>query len=182
MADREAYAMLLDCDHDKLFALVTRLAGDLQRQRPQIVVTDAAEGYNPVHDLCKLIAGAAIEISETATTHLEYAVVQHPSANGGVLAVELDDQLYRMKIEQARRFAPLIPEVDDLLARYGADAYRRELLRPVSDWMHVDITTKPDYERFGEERGYAHVIRRDEHFVPLRDALCERVGRRSCVS
>src|SRR5262245_47982645 len=49
-SDREAYAMLLERNAPLLLSVVEELAAELEREQPAMIVGDAAEGYNPVHD------------------------------------------------------------------------------------------------------------------------------------
>lgn len=186
LSDREAYAMILECNSALLASLVTELAAQLGRDQPAIIVGDAAEGYNPVHDLCRLIAGAAIALAGVSTRQYEYAVVQHPhSTDRTALVVELDAAEYAAKMASARGQAALLTDIEEQLARHGADAYRRETLAPVADWTALGGDERPLYERYGEERvaagRYTNVIRRREHMLPLRDALRAEVEKRSCA-
>ncbi len=189
LSDREVYAMILECNTPLFLSLVTELASDLGRRKPGMIVCDATEGYNPVHDLCRLIAGAAIELAGVDTKQYEYAVVNSPlsfdATAGEVMSFELDDAAYAAKMDRARRHASILPDIDELQSRHGADVYRRETFRPVVDWTDLGIDSQPLYERFGEERVAAHrytqVIRRSEHMVPLRDALRAGVEKRSCA-
>ena len=186
LSDREAYAMLLERNTALLISIVTELAAAIETQRPAAIVTDAVEGYNPVHDLCRIIAGAAIVLAGADTKHYEYPVVESPDAYGAESVVlELDDAALAAKLERARRAAAIIPDAEALLSRHGAEVYRRERFRRVVDWTDVGSGPPPLYESFGEERvaahRYARVIRRAEHIVPLRDALCAAVEKRSCA-
>ncbi|PYQ33827.1 MAG: hypothetical protein DMF57_08125 [Acidobacteria bacterium] len=189
LSDRQAYAMILERNMTLLLSLVMELAEELRREQPIMIVIDAAEAYNPVHDLSRLIAGAAIEMANVDTKQYEYAVVNSPysfdSAHDDVIAFDLDDAAHAAKIEQARLLASLIPDADDLLSRFGTEAYRREALRRVLDWAHIDTDSPALYEQFGEQRlaahRYQHVIRRAEHMIPLRDALLDEVRKHACV-
>jgi len=185
LSDAEAYAMILERNGALLLSLAAELAAELESDRPSMIVADAAEGYNPVHDLCRFIAGAAIAMAGVDVAQYEYAVVKHPHAPDAAIVVDLDAAEYAAKIERARAHAAVLSDVDDLLSRYGADAYRRETLRRVDDWTAFDGDAPPLYERFGEERvaagRYARVIRRDEHLRPLRDALRAEALKRSCA-
>jgi hypothetical protein len=186
LSDREAYAMILERNTALLLALVRHLAGDLERDQPSILVGDAAEGYNPVHDLCRLIGGAAIALAGVRTKQYEYAVVDHPHSLGAAdVVIELDDAEYARKMESARAQAGALPHIDALLAEHGAGAYRRETLCAVADWAAIGSGAPPLYERYGEERvaagNYATVIRQREHMLPLRDALLAAVETRSCA-
>ena len=187
LSDREAYAMILERNTALLVSLVAELAAQLERDRPAIIVGDAAEGYNPVHDLCRLIAGAAVAMAGVPVKQYEYAVVDHPhSFDAAAIVVELDAAEYAAKMERARGQVAVLADIEDLLLRHGADAYRREVLCPVADWAAIDGDAAPAlYERYGEERvaagRYTKVIRRREHMLPLRDALLAEVEKRSCA-
>lgn len=186
LSDAEAYEMLLKRNTALLFSIVAELADDLEKDHPSIIVSDSAEGYNPVHDLCRLIAGAAIVMAGVPTKQYEFAVVHHPqSFDAAEIVIDLTEAEYAAKMETARRQAGALIDIDGLLTMHGADAYRREALRAVVDWTAIDDSETPLYERFGEERVAAHrytnVIRRREHLLPLRDALCGEVEKRSCA-
>jgi len=189
LSDREAYSMILEGNTALLLCLVTDLAAEIKRG-PTMIVTDAVEGYNPVHDLCRMIAGAAIEFASADAKLYEYAVVERPDsfdpASAEVISVELDEAAHARKMDRARRSAARVPDIDELLSRYGADVYRHERLRRVADWSRIDIDAPaPRYERFGEQRvaaqRYSTVIRRDDHMIPLRDSLRRAVEKRSCA-
>src|ERR1041385_9006272 len=116
LTDAEAYAMILEGNSALLFALVEELAAELGRGGPAILVADAAEGYNPVHDLCRLIAGAAIAMSGAGVAQLEYAVVGHPYAFDASMTIDLDAAEYAAKIERARRYSTTLGDIDELLS------------------------------------------------------------------
>src|SRR5436190_17949240 len=154
LSDREAYAMILERNTALLLSLVAELAAQLERDQPAIIVGDAAEGYNPVHDLCRLIAGAAIAMAGVPTRQYEYAVVNHlHSSDAAAIVIDLDAAEYAAKMERARGQVAVLADIEELLSRHGADAYRREVLWPVVDWAALDGDAAPPlYERYGEER------------------------------
>jgi hypothetical protein len=186
LSDAEAYTMILERNVPLLVSLVAELAEQLESDQPAIIVGDAAEGYNPAHDLCRLIAGAAIEMAGVSTKQYEYAVVNHPhSSDPAAIVFDLDAVEYAAKMEHALGQAAALTDIDALLSRHGADAYRSESLCPIADWTATGGDEPPLYERYGEERVAAHrytkVIRRREHMLPLRDALRAAVEKRSCA-
>ena len=186
LSDREAYAMILERNTALLLSLATDLAAQLEAERPGMVVCDAAEGYNPVHDLCRLVAGAAMAMAGIDAKQYEYPVVNHPHSFESAMAFELTAVEYAAKIARARAQAKSLADVDELFARHGQDAYRIEAFRRVADWTSIDESVSPLYERYGEERvaahRYAQVIRLREHMIPLRDALRAKVDERTCAS
>jgi hypothetical protein len=188
LSDRDAYAMILERNTPLLLSVVTDLASELRDRRSTMIVCDAAEGYNPVHDLCKLIAGAAIEIADADVKQYEYAVVNGSDSFDpirGDMRLDLDEVTFEAKIEAARRLGAILPDVDELLSRHGRDAYRHETFRRVIDWTDLGSGV-PEYERFGETRvaagRYRNVIRKKDHILPLRDALRAFTGKYQCVS
>jgi len=185
LSDAEAYTMILERNSALLLSLVTELAAELERDKPEILLCDAAEGYNPVHDLCRLVGGAAIAMAGVPTEQFEFSVVNHPDSPGAAVVIDLNAAEHAAKMELARAQSASLADIEALVTRYGADAYRRETLCRVADWTALD-GAPPLYERYGEERvaagQYMTVIRRREHMLPLRDALCAAaVEKRSCA-
>jgi hypothetical protein len=187
-ADRNLYEAILNGDATLLASLATEVADLLVARRASAIVADAAEGYNPVHDLCAVIAGAARDLARRAgaeVTQYEYAVVDGPDSLRGE-TVDLTDDELAAKIRTARDIAPALGDVDELLARFGERAFRRETLQRVDDWTIDRFTAPPRYERFGKARvaagRYTTVIRHREHMVPLRHALREWAESAQCVS
>jgi hypothetical protein len=177
--DRAVYSAFLTSKTDAIAALVDELAGFLVRQRIDLVVTDAMEGFNPVHDLCRLIGGAACARAGSVA-RFEYPVYDMPQSYAGLpdaTVFELDDDTHRRKLAAARTMAPAIADVADMLGRFGEEAFRWESLRRVDQWTGKPWPEGelPLYERIGEERvaagRYDHVIRYGQHFSPLIQAL-----------
>lgn len=185
LSDREAYRLILEQNVAMLLALAEDLASELRRDRPAVVVHDAAERYNPVHDLCRLIVGAAIVMADVDPKQYEYAVVNHPETSGATTTIDLSDAEYAAKMARASEATAELSDISGLLSQHGAGAYRRESFSLVDDWTAIDVETPPLYERYGEERvasgRYTQVIRQREHMLPLRDALRAEVEKRSCA-
>lgn len=195
LSDRQVYNAILSGDVPLVSSLIGELASDLIGRGATTVVADAAEGYNPVHDLCRTIVGAACDIARRAgvdVRHYEYPVVDGPGSfdrrSGPIEWHDLDDEALAAKIDTARRLAEQLTDADDLLARFGEQAFRRETFRMVDDWTAPVCADgeRPRYERFGEERVaagyYGQIIRHDEHMIPLRDAVRAWIDSTQCVS
>lgn len=189
LTDREAYTKLLDGGVEWIDSLVTDLSRELVTSETSMVVADAAEGFNPVHDLCRLIAGAAISLAANEgvrAMHYEYPIHEGPRAydedGGEVVRLDLDDAGFAMKLADARAYADVIPDVLSMISDLGEEAFRRETFRPVEDWTAFPWPPheRPLYERFGEERvaskKYDRVVRHSEHILPLLDHLRARAG------
>jgi len=184
-SDAEVYAMLLAGNASVPLEIVDSLADALGSV--DYVVADALEGFNPSHDLCRLMVNAAVaRIAQRTGRRLgNYEVLldgdprscpEHLRAASVQLA--LDDGDLTRKIESALGYPELREETERALASFGAEAFRVELLRPVVDLRQgVDglEDDPPYYERYGERQvaagHYRDVIRYQQHVRPLARAL-----------
>jgi hypothetical protein len=189
--DRQLYAAVLRGQVRWATDLAAELASFLIERQSPIIVTDAAEGYNPVHDLCRPIAGAACAYARRAgviVRQYEFALTGSPHRpDGQDLVHELDDSTFAAKISAARSYAPLQPEITERLDHFGAETFRREFLRPVDDWAAAEWPSgRPLYETIGEERvaahRYEHVIRYRDHLEPILHELRAWLDAAACAS
>jgi hypothetical protein len=179
-SDREMYAAILDGNAELLDGLVNELAGEIAEHGVEVIVSDAMEGFNPVHDLCRIIAGAAGSRSGKDVSLHEYPIHGGPNAFDGLEDTEsfdLGDSAFAAKIADARAFAPVITDIGDMLTRFGERSFRRESFRHIRDWTACAWTesTPPLYEEIGEQRvalsRYDQVIRYAAHMRPLIDRV-----------
>ena len=63
LSDREVYEAMLDQDVDLFLRLTFELVDWICLDGIDYVVGDSAEGYNPTHDFCRIIVGAAVELA-----------------------------------------------------------------------------------------------------------------------
>ncbi|HYE75297.1 MAG TPA: hypothetical protein VEF04_18280, partial [Blastocatellia bacterium] len=61
LTDMQLYEAVLDLDHRLFIELASELSDALITEQVDYVVGDRAEGYNPGHDVCRLLIDAAIE-------------------------------------------------------------------------------------------------------------------------
>ncbi len=181
--DRELYAAILDGDLALFRTLARAIAESLDDA--DYVVADAAEGYNPAHDVCRVLVDAAVARVRRRRgrplASFGFPLVGPPVATAPRtrdLDVRLDDDAFGRKLAAARDYVALEGEVRDALAGAGPDAFRREVLRHVDGAATTLAGDVPFYERHGERRvaegAYARVLRRDEHVLPIAEALaCE---------
>jgi hypothetical protein len=198
VTDRELYDTILEGRVSVLTRLVTDLAHAFVSSRFEYVVADAAEGYNPGHDLCRYLVDAAVEtarldLPETFRS-FEMDLAASPEASAEAtsarsVCLDLDEDALQRKLDAAREYREMAQEVDAALDRWGAAAFRLECLRetPLDGGHREPAEIPPYYERHGEQRRaegtYDHVIRYTEHMRPLRDALRQhaRTSRRCPV-
>lgn len=188
-SDREIYEVILEGRIDALTALVHEIAAALDEEKVDQVACDAIEGFNPSHDLCRLLAGAAVAATARraglGTGHppvlYDFLLEGRPDGAGGArdLRLELDRAELERKLAAARTYPEMAGEVERALARHGAERFRIECLRAVAPEVGVEdlVTDPPFYELHGERQvaagQYRRVLRFREHFLPVARALRE---------
>ena len=183
--DAAFYAALLEHDFPLFTGLTGELARALVEDHIDCVVGDAAEGYNPTHDVCRLVIDAATRIAarirNVPIANFEFTLVGRPDPPGvdraGVICLELEAAALQRKLRVALGYVEMAGEVAAALSAWGAEAFGKESFRSVAngDMAREPEELPPYYERCGEERvgagTYGRVIRYREHVLPLAEAL-----------
>ena len=180
LPDPALYKALLSGDHALFMGLADEIADTLVRTGATLVAGDALEGYNPSHDVCRMLLDTAVSHAEARTGRaiannaILLASAPDSASAGGVVLV-LDDAELERKRAAALAYEEMRSEVEPALARHGLEAYRREVLVPIRPFDWTPAEQPPFYERYGEGRvaagRYRCVIRYREHLAPLGDAL-----------
>ena len=132
LTDRAAYSTILDREFDVFIRLAKELAEAFVAERIDYVAGDAAEGYSPTHDICRLIINAAVKIAYQRTgqavANFEFALVRPPDADLAALHpddiwLQLDEEAFARKLDSAKGYAALTSEVSVALGREPANAY-----------------------------------------------------------
>lgn len=181
VTDCEAYNAILNHDFDLFVGLARELARFLIDEGVDMVAGDALEGYNPTHDVCRLVIGAAVEMANRSGHHevasFDFLLTSVPEEDVGRqgIRIELDDDAFARKLAAARSYAELESEVNDALSVDSGRAFRVECLRSVKNEIGFAQNGKPYYEEYGEKQvaagHYRDIIRYREHVKPLAEAL-----------
>ncbi|MCA1817294.1 MAG: hypothetical protein LC746_13045 [Acidobacteria bacterium] len=205
--DRAIYRRILDRDLDFFIALAEQLAESLAASRVRFVAGDAAEGYNSIHDICRLVVDAAVEMLNRGgggAVSFDYPVINRPDdcpeeLREASVWLRLDDQTFSRKIDAARTYYPeLFEEVQIALGAAaaagpmrdyfelngagggeGIEAFRVECLRPAVA-ARADRAVpgaKPFYELHGERQVAAGLY---DHVIRYREhvaPIAERLWR-----
>lgn len=142
--DHAIYKAILDGDFPLFEHVVKELAEALVEADIEYVVGDAMEGYNPVHDVCRLIIDAAVDLAERASGRpivnrdcLLFARhnAQPETQSAGAIMLTLDDAALTRKLGVARAHPELTSEVDAMLDKKMFDGLKRfpELLAHFSN-------------------------------------------------
>jgi hypothetical protein len=180
--DREIYALILAQRVDPISNWVLQLRSAILAAKPQIVVGDMLEGYNPSHDLCRYCINAALELcvreGMTSNSNLSFPLIGRPDAawEGRLTplqTIRLDDAALERKCAAALAYAELKGEVEHALRQFGKETFRLECFYETDSGSLLDALPerKPFYETYGERQvaagKYKDVIRFDAHVRPL---------------
>lgn len=131
--DQNLYAAILQGDFALFERLVSELTEALVREEIEHVAGDALEGYNSIHDTCRLIIDAAVElasyVSGRSIINSDFLLLGRHDANperqhASATWLRLDDDTLARKLGTARAYPELKGEVDTLL-----DQQTPEILR-----------------------------------------------------
>jgi len=187
LTDVELYRETLSRNFGLFLDLAQTLADALISRQVDYVVSDAIEGYNPAHDICRLIVDAAAEIASRSAnrpiasydTLLARGLSDLSLGPPASVRIELDDDLLARKLRAVHEYSELAAEVDRILEREGKDCLRTEYLREVrrGELDGAFLTRPPYYEQYGEKQVaagfYSEVLRYRDHVHPLAEALRE---------
>jgi hypothetical protein len=191
LTDVRIYSAILNGERDLFIDLAHEVAEALAADRIDYVVADAIEGYNPVHDVCRLVTDAAVRrVREMGHCIENFDVLlacesggAQPEAADGAITIQADDAIFQRKLQAAREYSEVEVDINRILAQEGAGSLRTEYLRPAKkDSLESALPELPYYEVHGEKQVaagyYQKVIRYRQHLLPIARAL-EQIGERS---
>jgi hypothetical protein len=174
-SDRQAYSRLMAVDENAFIEIALALSVSFREHGISAVATDSAEEYNPVHDVCRVVAETAARWCGLAQKLFEVDLIRDPRGAGEGIRLQLDDQAFARKLEAVRSYQALAAEAAAAFETYGTGAFRTEFLRQASETILQPPLRVPYYERVGDERvregRYRTVLRYGEHVRPVLAAL-----------
>ena len=192
MTDVEIYSAILDRNFDLFIETARELAEALVRNRIEYVVGDAIEGYNPAHDVCRLIIDAAVKKAFQMGHRVENfdVLLAGKSADRAAetltdaISIEVDGETLSRKLQAVHDYSELAVDVRRILDEEGTDSLRTECLRRVTEGCgDGKLKEPPYYETYGEKQVaagyYQQVIRYRDHVLPIAQALRQFVAGRS---
>lgn len=185
LSDRSLYQAILSSDTDLFAGLAEELAMALDATAVDYVAGDAIEGFNPGHDVCRLLLNAAVlrlDHSGRRVGNFEFLLEGPPHEcppedRSEAIVLELEEDALRRKLAAARSYPELAGEVERAYASYGWEPFRVESLRPVRYGLEIGdrFEHPPYYEIYGEKQVaagiYREVIRFRDHLAPLAASL-----------
>jgi hypothetical protein len=175
LSDAEAYRLILDGRPAVFGEIAEALADEFKAEEITCVVGDESEGYNPVHDVCRLVINAAVDIVRRSGRSLEnwsFPLAARPdAARQGEYRFVLTDRDFQTKLNTASQYKELAPEVAVAAREFGLDVFRCEVFAPVVVDVPENLSSQPFYEVHGERRvmegRYREVIRYRDHVAPI---------------
>jgi hypothetical protein len=188
LSDADIYQAILGRKIALFSSIVDRLADSLAEHGTDFVAADAAEGFNPTHDICRQIANAAIYRAQILTgrsiANYEFLLMEwdlNRLINHELIKIKHDrrcwhlrlgDQLLRLKLDAARSYSELRGEVEQAIALKGEEYFRVECLRKVTcPFLEPQHGYRPYYETLGQERvasgKYRFAIRYEANMLPV---------------
>ncbi len=168
-SDRDWYAAMIAGDTATFAEAADIIAAAATHAR--LIVADAVDGYNPLHDLCQAMA---VAVATRMPSRPELLVSPATAVAQGTehLCWMLEEQAVQRKYAAVLAYTPLAEESTRLLAE-APDALRREqLLLPVFDWPE---SWEPQWETYGRKRvqegRFVTPISYRDHVLPIAKAL-----------
>jgi hypothetical protein len=186
LTDSAGYAAILNQEFDLFIELAKELTEAFVNEQINFVAGDALEGYNPMHDVCRLVTNAAVTLARQARGHdipnFEFSLISPPDVRlepppANEIWFRLDETALARKISIAQGYTELAGEVMETLGRTSVEAFSVERLHlsdPAEDARRFDAEP-PFYEHYGEKQvaagHYTRLLRYNEHLAPLAGAL-----------
>lgn len=184
VSDAQIYKAVLDQGLEFFVSMAEQIRDLLVAESFDVVVGDGCEGYNPTHDICRLMINAAVaSAAHQGRQILNYSfpLMGHPNSGkptAGDILVELTDEQLQQKVELIHAYGAeaggmLTTEIADTFDKFGQHAFKQErlFLMPSAEKEPQLALEIPFYERHGEQRVaegvYRYVIRYNEHIHPI---------------
>ena len=173
--DLDWYSAILAADRKLFDKAISETVQAAIARDCALIVSDAVDGYNPMHDLCEVIAASAVLALKRSGRSIRHLVVR--AASGGndddlVTEIQLDEQARRRKQAAIDAYTPLAEEARRLLDDDPGALSLEQLRRPTFAW---DADWSPSWEGIGASRvaasKYAQRIEYARHVRPLALAL-----------
>lgn len=149
--DAAWYKALLTGDSGIFADVLTRISDDVSDMQAVQVVSDAVDGYNPMHDLAYAFGNALNRLLQgTKPGRKQLCSAAVPDVSGVVeVEIQLDPAARARKMAAVKAYTPLADEARQILDRDPQCFDRERLISQHFDW---DAPWTPEWERIGKER------------------------------
>jgi copper chaperone CopZ len=149
--DATWYKALLAGDIGDFTDVLSRISVDVSDMQDVQIVSDAVDGYNPMHDLAYAFGNALDRLLQsTKPGRKQLCSAAVPNVPGVVeVEIQLDSAARARKMAAVKAYTPLADEARQILNR-DPQCFDRELL--ISQHFDWDAPWTPVWERIGKER------------------------------
>ena len=183
--DRQVYQAVLAENSLFFLQLAEELAGELVKNRIDVVVGDAEERAILAHDLWRGVVNRAVALAEDELSQpiasyefpLETPQAAPATLGGAVVQLPLSTHQIIAKITAAESYRGLSHDIDSALAHWKEEDIGTECFFPsqARDGIKAATDSLPRYELHGERQvaagTYSKVVRYREHVLPILQAL-----------
>lgn len=176
MPDQAWYRAILERDVALFRQVVEAIVAPAAGEAACTVVSDAADGYNPVHDLTSAVGRAvAVRLEAAGVKVRRMASAAVPGVKGDVAErLDLDEVACARKLAAVRAYQPLAEEARRILAADPASLAHETFVEDDFDWPE---DFRPQWETFGADRvdagRYRTLITYRDHVRPIARALLD---------
>jgi hypothetical protein len=183
LEEKDFFSALLNQDSIYFINIANLLYEWFLEENFDSVVADAYEGYNTIHDVCRLIPNFVVskmKLEKLVIDNYEILLIGNPKKyenTEDLLSMRLTDSELENKKTQVAGYFGLQDELNDVLPAKGFQNCQYEYLRKINgEYVYPDFDrTKPFYEQHGEmrkqQRVYEEVITYAKHIKPVKQAL-----------
>lgn len=183
MSDADLYEAVLNFEHRPFIEVVDRLAAALVQQNISCVAGDAEEGYNPAHDICRLIVNAAVNLAKLKghrhVPNYDFTLAGAPAhcsdeLRDGSVWLNLDDAAFTRKVSAARNYPELQAEVEAALTGAANASFRNDPILNERSRSTYGVSTANNFRVECLRRVDLNGAKRDKDVVPFYEEYGER--------
>jgi hypothetical protein len=173
--DNVWYAAMLERDVEPFARVIDSIVEFCSTRPPVVVVSDPVEYFNPIHDLCSVVARCVVASLPrcAASQHLEYSIEEASRAGNASGSLQLDPAAVDRKTIAISRYAELTSEISRARLQRPERRVDVEQLSPARehDAWPEHLRDAPFYETYGQRRietgTYSRLITYADHVRPL---------------
>ena len=178
--DKEIYDLIMRGDFERCSSVKEDLKEFVRENNIQRIVGDALEGFNPSHDLCRYLINSLVDDLSDEHPIASFDFLQDEifknSANKAAnddIVLHLNTTEMENKLSACLKYSALKFEVDRFFDEYGADFFRLEHFRRITNNKVVKTWegSMPFYESHGRKRvdegTYEQTLLFEDHMKPI---------------
>jgi hypothetical protein len=165
--DGGLYRALLLGEHNRFNALARELADEFLNESIDIVAGDAAEGLDPIHDLCRVLIDAAAAITgmiRPSLKNFEVPLLGSRLSRSSTVRHRVEGEAWIRKFASCQSYREPISEIQRRLATDGLDSLREECLHLATPWA---IRRRRDVLYARSQHGRIPALQFRNHFLPV---------------